>query len=68
MQMAPKTTGTFNWYLDNSRILIKENGEDMVFAIADGALYRLSGPGAAVEGPFTEGPGMAREGWQYLIL
>ena len=49
-----ETTGTFNWYADNSRILIKQGEEDMVFAIADGALYRLSGPDAPVDGDFTE--------------
>ncbi|MXO75671.1 hypothetical protein GRI40_10625 [Altererythrobacter aerius] len=45
-----KTSGTYNWYSDNSRILI---GED-VYAIADGAIYKLASKDAAVTGPFTE--------------
>ena len=49
-----ETSGTFNWYSDNSRILIKDGEENMVFAVADGALYRLAGPEAGIEGPFDE--------------
>ncbi len=37
-----ETSGTYSWYSDNSRILIRENGENMVFAIAEGTLYRLA--------------------------
>ena len=47
-----ETTGTFNWYADNSRILMKQRDTDMVFAIADGAIYELSGPDAGTDGPF----------------
>lgn len=57
-----ETTGTFNWYADNSRILIQVDGEDMVFAIADGTIYRLSGPDAAIDGPFG-----AEQAWQESI-
>lgn len=44
------TNGTYNWYSDNSRILI---GDD-VYAIADGAVYKMASKEAAVTGPFTE--------------
>ncbi|WBY17238.1 hypothetical protein PF049_03500 [Erythrobacteraceae bacterium WH01K] len=45
-----ETTGTFNWYSDNSRILIRENGESQVYAVADGALYRLADENADPNG------------------
>lgn len=44
------TKGTYNWYSDNSRILI----DDQVYAIADGAVYKMANKDAAVTGPFTE--------------
>ena len=41
-------TGNFNWYSDNSRILIK-NGEDtMVFGVADGVIYEMADADADV--------------------
>jgi major membrane immunogen (membrane-anchored lipoprotein) len=48
------TKGTYNWYSDNSRILIKNGNATDVYAIADGALYRMSSKDAAVTGPFDE--------------
>lgn len=45
-----ETSGTYNWYSDNSRILIKRNGENEVYAIADGALYRLADENAPTTG------------------
>lgn len=49
-----ETTGTYSWYSDNSRILIKENGQNNVFAIADGAIYEMAGPDALTTGAMTE--------------
>lgn len=49
-----ETSGTYNWYADNSRILIKSNGENQVYAIADGALYRMPDENASTSGPMTE--------------
>ncbi|WP_379548369.1 hypothetical protein ACFCW2_04160 [Qipengyuania sp. DSG2-2] len=48
-----ETSGTFNWYSDNSRILIREDGTSMVFGVADGALYRLADENADPNGPRT---------------
>jgi hypothetical protein len=48
------TKGTFNWYSDNSRILIKDGDKTDVYAVADGVLYHLVGKDAPVSGPFTE--------------
>lgn len=48
------TKGTFNWYSDNSRILIKNGEATDIYAIADGAIYKLADKNAAVTGPFTE--------------
>lgn len=48
------TKGTYNWYSDNSRILIKNGDATDVYAIADGAVYKLANKDAAVTGPFTE--------------
>ena len=48
------TKGTYNWYSDNSRILIKEGDATRIFAIADGAVYSMTDKDAAVTGPFTE--------------
>lgn len=49
-----ESTGTFNWYSDNSRILIPRDGENEVYAVADGALYRLPDENAPTSGPRTE--------------
>ena len=48
-----ETSGTFNWYSDNSRILIQEDGENQVYAVADGYLYRLSDENAPLNGAPT---------------
>lgn len=48
-----ETSGTFNWYSDNSRILIRNGGDKQVFAVADGAIYRLADENAATDGPMT---------------
>lgn len=48
------TRGTFNWYSDNSRILIKNGDTTDVYALADGAIYKLANKDAPVTGPFTE--------------
>ena len=47
-------SGTYNWYSDNSRILIKRDGRNEVYAIADGALYRLADENAPTTGKMTE--------------
>ncbi|MEW4449266.1 hypothetical protein [Qipengyuania sp. JC766] len=44
-------TGEFSWYSDNSRILIRDGEENMVFGVADGYLYQLEGPEAEANGP-----------------
>lgn len=49
-----ETTGTYNWYSDNSRILIKEGDETMVFAIADGTIYQMANAEAPINGTFSE--------------
>jgi uncharacterized lipoprotein NlpE involved in copper resistance len=49
-----ETTGTYNWYADNSRILIKRDGRNEVYAIADGALYRMPDEQAPTTGTMTE--------------
>ncbi len=53
-QNGVETTGTYNWYDDNSRILIKNDGENLVYAIADGALYRMPDADAPTTGTMTE--------------
>jgi hypothetical protein len=35
------TKGTFSWYKDGSRILLDQAGGKAVYAIADGAVYKL---------------------------
>ena len=49
-----ETSGTFNWYADNRRILIRRDGENEVYAVAEGALYRLPDENASVSGERTE--------------
>jgi hypothetical protein len=49
-----ETSGTYNWYDDNSRILIKVDGKNQVYAIADGALYRMPDENASTSGPMSE--------------
>lgn len=49
-----ETSGTYNWYSDNSRILIREDGETQVYAIADGAIYRMADENAPTTGPMTD--------------
>lgn len=52
-ESGAETTGTYNWYSDNSRILIREDGETQVYAIADGAIYRLPDANTPVSDPTT---------------
>lgn len=52
-ETGTETRGTFNWYSDNSRILIREDGETQVYAIADGAIYRLADENTPTTGPMT---------------
>ena len=49
-----QTSGTYNWYDDNSRILIRENGQNQVYAIADGAIYRMADENAPTTGQMNE--------------
>lgn len=49
-----ESSGTYNWYADNSRILIKRDGRNEVYAVADGALYRLADKDAPTTGTMTE--------------
>ncbi len=37
-----ETTGNYNWYSDNSRILIKQGDDTMVFGVADGVIYKMA--------------------------
>ena len=53
-QNGAERSGSFNWYADNSRILIRDAGEDRVYAIADGALYRMEDETAPLDSPRTE--------------
>lgn len=52
-ESGAESAGTYNWYSDNSRILIRRNGETEVYAIADGALYRMADQNAPTTGPRT---------------
>ncbi|RDC59006.1 hypothetical protein HME9302_00183 [Alteripontixanthobacter maritimus] len=45
-----ETNGTYNWYSDNSRILIKEGDQNRVYAIADGAIYQLADADTPTDG------------------
>ena len=47
------SNGTFNWYSDNSRILIRDGGTTHVFAIANGALSKLASADAPTTGTMT---------------
>ena len=49
---AAPVTGKFNWYRDAQRILLDEKGGKVVYAVADGAIYRLASTEAPVTGPF----------------
>ena len=49
-----ETTGTYNWYSDNRRILIKEGEETMVYAVGDGALYKLDNADVVIEDQIDE--------------
>ena len=57
-----ESQGTFNWYSDNSRILIRENGETQVYAVADGALYRMRDENQSVENAANPGNAYMRVG------
>jgi hypothetical protein len=43
------TKGTFSWYKDGSRILLDAAGGKAVYAIADGAVYKLASKDAPVD-------------------
>ena len=49
-----ETSGSYNWYSDNTRILIKQGDQNMVYAIANGALYRMPDANAPTTGTMTE--------------
>lgn len=49
-----ESTGAYSWYDDNSRILIRRGGQTEVYAIADGALYRMPDEQAPTTGTMTE--------------
>ena len=48
-----ETTGTYNWYSDNSRILIGSGADKQVYAIADGALYQMADENTPTTGAMT---------------
>ncbi len=48
-----ETTGTYNWYSDNSRILIGTGANKQVYAIADGAIYKLADENTPTTGDMT---------------
>ena len=43
------TKGTYTWYRDGSRILLDANGGKAVYALADGAVYKLADKDAPVD-------------------
>jgi hypothetical protein len=43
------TKGTFSWYKDGSRILLDQAGGKAVYALADGAVYKLVDKDAPVD-------------------
>lgn len=43
------TKGTFSWYKDGSRILLDAAGGKAVYALADGAVYKLANKDAPVD-------------------
>jgi hypothetical protein len=43
------TKGTYTWYKDGSRILLDASGGNAVYAIADGAVYKLADKDAPVD-------------------
>ena len=47
-------TGTFNWYADNSRVLIRDEGQNRIFAIADGVLYELPDETTPIDAEMNE--------------
>ncbi|WP_114520965.1 hypothetical protein [Altererythrobacter sp. ZODW24] len=36
-----ESAGNYNWYSDNSRILIKSGDDTTVFGVADGVIYKM---------------------------
>jgi hypothetical protein len=52
-ESGAESRGTYNWYSDNSRILIRRDGANEVYAIADGALYRMTDENAPTTGRKT---------------
>lgn len=46
--------GGFNWYKDGSRLLLDDAGGKAIFAVADGAVYKLADKDAPVTGLTAE--------------
>lgn len=48
---AAPVKGKFSWYKDGQRILLDAAGGKAVYAVADGAVYKLAGPDTLVTAP-----------------
>ncbi len=57
---AAPVKGKFNWYKDGARLLLDDAGGKAVYAVADGAIYKLAGPDAPITGPFTADQALTR--------
>lgn len=52
-ESGTESRGTFNWYSDNSRILIRRDGRNEVYAIGENVLYRMADENAPTTGQKT---------------